>query len=43
MLKESEICEIKKLKKQGVPNSEIMSKYNISYVELRQILDEVKR
>lgn len=43
MIKESEIDEIKKLKKQGVPNSEIMSKYNISYVELRQILDEVKR
>ena len=43
MLKEFEIDEIKKLKKQGVPNSEIMIKYDISYTELRQILDEVKR
>lgn len=42
MLKEFEIDEIKELKKQGVLNSEIMSKYNISYAELRQILDEVK-
>lgn len=43
MLKASEIDKIKKLKKQGVPNSEIMIKYNISYAELRQLLDEVKR
>lgn len=31
--------EILKLKKQGMLNHEIMQKFNLSYVELRNILD----
>ena len=31
--------EVLKLKKQGMLNHEIMQKFNLSYIELRNILD----
>lgn len=42
MVKPEQIKEIKDKKKNGVLNHIIMQEYNLTYSELRTILDEVK-